>query len=121
MLPVLAVVKSALDDNNLCLAQIAALRSRLSDLPDFFARAHLENEDLQLKAERDGDILARGGWETDEHPRAGVPPNPGWFASIGGASSTGANPTAQGAEERPVKEMPVPLVHRLIQKVQVCG
>ena len=36
-LPGLAVVKSALDDNNLCLAQIAAVRLWVPDLPDFFA------------------------------------------------------------------------------------
>jgi hypothetical protein len=93
----LAVVKSALDEDNLCLAQIAALRLRLPDLPDLLAPATLETEDLLIKVDRGDDILARGGWDPDAHPRAGVPPNPGWFAPTGGASPAGSMQVAEGA------------------------
>jgi hypothetical protein len=85
----LAVVKSALDENNLCLAQIAAVRLRIPDLPDFLARAELEAEDRLIKAEPSGNVLARGGWDPDKHPRTGAPPNPGWFAPTGGSSAEG--------------------------------
>ena len=77
LMPGLAVVKSALDEGNLCLAQIAAVHLRVPDLPDLPARTGLETEDRLIKAERGADMLARGGWDPDAHPRAGVPPNPG--------------------------------------------
>jgi hypothetical protein len=76
----LRVVKSALDENNLSLAQIAAVQLRMPNLPGFPARAALEAEDRLIKTERGGDALARAGWDPDKHPRAGAPPNPGWFA-----------------------------------------
>jgi hypothetical protein len=86
----LGVVKSALDANNLCLAQIAAVQLRVPDLTDFFARAELETEDRLIKFERSGDVLARAGWDPDKHPRAGTPPNPGWFAPTDGSGSEGS-------------------------------
>lgn len=85
----LGVVKSALDENNLALAQIAAVQLRILDLPDFHARAALEAEDRLIKAER-ADALARAGWDPDKHPRAGAPPNPGWFAPAGASSAEGS-------------------------------
>ncbi len=85
----LSVVKSALDANNLCLAQIAAVQLRIPDLSDVAARAVFEAEDGLIKAERGGDVLARAGWDPDKHPRAGTPPNPGWFAPTEGPSPEG--------------------------------
>jgi hypothetical protein len=82
----LNVVKSALNENNLCLAQIAAVQLRIANLRDAAARALLEAEDRLIKAER-GEALARADWDPDKHPRAGVPPNPGWFAPTGGSGS----------------------------------
>jgi hypothetical protein len=76
----LTVVKSALDENNLCLAQIAAVQLRIPDLAGFRVRAALEAEDLLIKAERGAEWPVRAGWDPAEHPRAGTPPNPGWFA-----------------------------------------
>jgi hypothetical protein len=72
----LGVVKSSLDEDNLCLAQIAAVQLRIPDLPGFRARAALEAEDRLIKAETGGDALARADWDPAEHPRAGTPPNP---------------------------------------------
>jgi hypothetical protein len=86
----LTVVKSALDEKNLCLAQIAAVRLGIPDLPDFLARTALQREDRLIKAERCGDILARVDWDPDRHPRTGVPPNPGWFTPVDGTSSQGS-------------------------------
>jgi hypothetical protein len=86
----LTVVKSALDENNLCLAQIAAVQLRIPDLSGFLARAALEAEDRLIKTERGSDGLARAGWDPDKHPRAGTPPNPGWFAPTNGPDAQGA-------------------------------
>lgn len=102
----LRAVKSALDENNLPLAQIAAVQLRIPDLPGFHARALLEGEDRLLKAECGNDLLARADWDPGQHPRAGTPPNPGWFAPSGGPNSEGAARVAQGEEdERAPEEM----------------
>jgi hypothetical protein len=92
----LTIVKSALEENNLCLAQIAALQLRIPNLPGFLARAELETEDRLIKTERGGDRLARAGWEPDKHPRIGTPPNPGWFAPTERSSPEAS--TQQGEE-----------------------
>lgn len=81
LIPGLHRIAAALAENNLCLAQIGALHLSLPDLPDRLARRDLEAEDLLIKRARACDPLMRGGdWDPAEHPRAGVPPNPGWFA-----------------------------------------
>jgi hypothetical protein len=80
LIPGFRVVASALDENNLCLAQIAAVQLRVPDLPDLLARRGMEAEDLLIKRARDDERLARTDWDSAEHPRAGVPPNPGGFA-----------------------------------------
>ncbi len=103
----LTVVKFALDGNNLCLAQIAAVQLRIPDLPDFRARAALETEDLLIKTERGGDVLARAGWDPDKHPRAGTPPNPGWFAPTAGSSAAGSAQEHE-EDERAPRGMPHP-------------
>jgi hypothetical protein len=99
----LAVVTSALAEGNLCLAQITAVRLRLPDLPDLLARAGLEAEDLVIGNARD-DIFARGDWDPAKHPRAGVPPNPGWFAPTGGSGAAGSTEIAQGQEDERAPE-----------------
>ena len=80
LMPRLGYVAAALGERNLCLAQIAALHLCLPDLSDPSARAALETEDAMLKASQQDEGRARRGWDPAEHPRAGVPPNPGWFA-----------------------------------------
>lgn len=80
LIPGLHRIAAALAESNLCLAQIGAPHLRLPDLPDRLARGALEAEDVLIKRAQDGYPLVRGGWDPAEHPRAGVPPNPGWFA-----------------------------------------
>lgn len=109
IMPGLAVVELALGERNLCLAQIAAVQLRVPELSDQHARDGMEAEDRLIKGERGG-VLARGGWDPAEHPRAGVPPNPGWFAPTDGSSAGGSRQVAQGEEdERAPEEMLDPL------------
>jgi hypothetical protein len=56
-----------------------------------------------IKSERCG-ILARGAWDPAEHPRAGVPPNPGWFSPTGASGAAGSTEVAQSEEEERVPE-----------------
>jgi len=82
LMPGLATVASALNANDPCLARIAAVHLKIPDLPSSAARDALEAEDSLIKYARD-----EGGstdWNPALHPRAGTPPNPGWFAPTDG-------------------------------------
>lgn len=72
----LATVANALNADDACLASIAAVHLQIPDLPSHAARDDMEAADLLIKS---------GDWNPALHPRAGTPPNPGWFAPTGGA------------------------------------
>jgi hypothetical protein len=94
LMPGLVTVASALNANDPCLARIAAVHLKIPDLPNQAVRNALEAEDSLIKYARD-----QGGstdWNPALHPRAGAPPNPGWFAPAGGASHD--SPSARVAE-----------------------
>jgi len=77
LMPGLKTVAAALNANDPRLAHIAAVHLRIPDLPDRAARDGMEAEDIVVKY---------GDWNPALHPRTGVPPNPGWFASTDGSS-----------------------------------
>jgi hypothetical protein len=77
IMPGLATVAAALNAGDQGLARIAAVHLRLPDLPDRVARDAMEAMDVLLK-------YAPNDWNPALHPRAGTPPNPGWFAPTGG-------------------------------------
>lgn len=100
----LARIAAALNRNRMWAAQSEAASLALADLPNPIAALRLEIEDLRLAAEPLREELLRAGWDPQEHPRAGVPPNPGWFAPVGGAGVP--TQVAQGEEdERAPEEM----------------
>ena len=74
----LAAVASALNAADQGLARIAAVHLRIPDLPDRAARDAMEAADVLIKS---------ADWNPARHPRAGTPPNPGWFAPTDGAGS----------------------------------
>ena len=82
IMPGLATVAAALNADDQGLARIAAVHLRLPDMPDRAARDAMEAIDVLIKYARD----ESGGdsWNPALHPRAGTPPNPGWFAPTGG-------------------------------------
>jgi hypothetical protein len=90
----LATVARALNADDQCLARIAAVHLRVHDIPDRAARDAMEAMDVFIKYARD-----EGGgdsdWNPALHPRAGTPPNPGWFAPTGGAGESLPVQTAQ--------------------------
>ena len=88
VIPGLATIAAALRQRNLALAQIAAVHLRLPDLPDTLSRAALETEDLLIKR-------GSAAWDEAHHPRAGTPPNPGWFAPNTGGAQSRPTQTAQ--------------------------
>ena len=78
LMPGLATVAAALNANDQALARIAAVHLRVPDLPDQTARDAMEEADVLIKS---------ADWNPALHPRAGTPPNPGWFAPTDGAGS----------------------------------
>jgi hypothetical protein len=84
LMPGLATVASALNADDQALARIAAVHLRIPDLPDRAARDAMEAADVLIKYARDE---GGGDWNPALHPRAGTPPNPGWFAPTDGAGS----------------------------------
>jgi hypothetical protein len=78
LMPGLATVVAALNANDQALARIAAVHLRIPDLPDQAARDAMEAADILIKSV---------DWNPALHPRAGSPPNPGWFAPTDGAGS----------------------------------
>jgi hypothetical protein len=81
----LNIVARALDEGDIPLAQIAALLLKLPGSP---SRNPVDRRTLGKTLQENGWLLKY--WEPDEHPRAGVAPNPGWFApkDEGGESSS---------------------------------
>ncbi len=87
LMPGLTTVASALNANDPCMARIAAVHLKVPDLPNAAARDALEAEDILVKS---------ANWNPDLHPRAGAPPNPGWFAPTGdGGNDASTTRTAQ--------------------------
>jgi hypothetical protein len=78
LMPGLATVAAALNANDQALARIAAVHLRIPDLPGKAARDAMEVADVLIKS---------ADWNPALHPRAGTPPNPGWFAPTDGAGS----------------------------------
>jgi len=85
IMPALGTVARALNANDPGLARIAAVHLRLPNLPHRAARDAMEGEDLLIKNARDESGSEE--WDPAEHPRAGTPPNPGWFAPKSGDAS----------------------------------
>jgi hypothetical protein len=102
----LATVAAALNANDLLLARIAAVHLRIPDLPDQAARNAMEAEDRLIKyASREGAAkIGDANWDPALHPRAGAPPNPGWFAPTDG--SVGDSARVQLAENEEPTERP---------------
>jgi hypothetical protein len=94
----LANVAKALNANDPCLASIAAVHLRIPDLPSHAARDDMEATDKLIKL---------GDWNPALHPRAGTPPNPGWFATTaGGADEPSRIQTAENQSPNRASDAP---------------
>lgn len=91
----LATVAGALNENDIARAQIATLLLKLPDPQS------LEVEDGGRL--RKFNALFEAGWigkdwDLAKHPRAGEPPNPGWFAPTGGSGPESGSEVASPAK-----------------------
>jgi hypothetical protein len=104
----LRVVADALAKGELARAQIATLLLRLPDPPPV-GREPADRAELEKRLRVSGLLK---DWNPDEHPRVGVPPNPGWFASNGGESapsSPKSNAKPAGAQDDSRKTEVIPI------------
>jgi hypothetical protein len=93
----LALIAHALNRGDLAIAAIATVQMQLPDPPlTKVAEAHHQAAHRAAELQRLGLLKL---WDPAEHPRTGVPPNPGWFASID-AAGYGA-PSAEAASQAP--------------------
>jgi hypothetical protein len=98
-MPGLATVAAALNANDQGLARIAAVHLQIPDLPDQAARDAVEAADVLIKYARD-EGGGSSNWNPALHPRAGAPPNPGWFAPTDGSGNE-PSPIRTAANENP--------------------
>lgn len=81
----LALIASALNRRDFAMAAIAAVQMQIPDPPPL-AKGQENPDDIARRARE----LARSGllkfWNPAKHPRAGTPPNAGWFAPVQGDS-----------------------------------
>jgi hypothetical protein len=91
----LAAVASALNADDQGLARIAAVHLQIPDLPSAVARDAMVAEDALIKYARDEG--SGSDWNPALHPRAGVPPNPGWFAPTSGPQHGSSERTSNQA------------------------
>jgi len=82
----LALIAHALNRGDLAIAAIAAVQMQIPDPPSL-AKGVGTPDDLARRArELACSGLLKTDWDPALHPRAGVPPNPGWFAPDGQGS-----------------------------------
>jgi hypothetical protein len=100
LMPGLARVAAALNANDQALARIAAVHLKIPDLPSLTKRNAMVAEDALIKHTRDGGVTA-ADWNPALHPRAGIPPNPGWFAYTDGGQHEPKQDESISGQSRP--------------------
>jgi hypothetical protein len=104
LIPGLVTVASALNANDQGLARIAAVHSRIPDLPDHIARAAMEAEDVLIKYLRQSELK-------DEIRKASPddPKHPGWPAGTEGG---------RGGQFRPKDGSEAVIARDVIERIQ---
>ncbi len=101
----LALIAHALNRGDWAMAAIAAVQMQIPDPPSL-AKGPEKRDDIVRRARE----LARSGllkiWEPEEHPRAGTPPNPGWFAPVDGSQEQDIRVAVKPGSNNPWNEFP---------------
>jgi hypothetical protein len=78
----LALIASALNRGDLAMAAIATVQMQFPDPPVLAKGIDTAEEFLRRAIELHRSHLLKIYWDPAKHPRAGTPPNPGWFAQL---------------------------------------
>jgi hypothetical protein len=113
----LAFIATAVNRGDLAMAAIATVQIQFPDPPPLAKRDESDEELTRRAAELHQSGLLKF-WDPAKHPRAGAPPNPGWFAPASGEEAETARvvPVAgrhfEGHPEEYVEEHPITLGER---------
>lgn len=124
----LALIAAALNRGDLAIAAIATVQMQFPDPPPLGKTGESQDEIVCRAREFGRSGFLKFFWNPAQHPRAGVPPNPGWFTLVGDkpehlevvpgitvvnpADKPWEPPPAEGEEEenapRGIAELPLP-------------
>lgn len=76
----LALIAKALNRGDLAMAAIATVQMQFPDPPSLAKGVEAADETMRRALELHRSRLLKANWDPAKHPRAGAPPNPGWFA-----------------------------------------
>jgi hypothetical protein len=76
----LALIANALNRGDLALAAIATVQMQFPDPPSLAKGVESDDATMLRALELRRSRLLKANWDPTKHPRAGVRPNPGWFA-----------------------------------------
>ncbi len=104
----LALIAAAFNRGDLAMTAIATVQMQFPD-----------PQPLSKGVEANGDLVRRVGelrrsgllkfWDPARHPRAGTPPNPGWFAPVGGSPESAPVIPVADDPKRPGYPGPMPI------------
>ena len=97
----LALIAAAVNRGDLAMAAIATVQMQFPDPPLLTKRLAAADEIARRALELHRSRLLKV-WEPDEHPRTGMPPNPGWFAPADGGTND-SSPTRTAANVNPAE------------------
>jgi hypothetical protein len=78
----LALIAKALSRGDLAMAAIATVQMQFPDPPSLAQGVESADETMRRALELHRSRLLKANWDPAKHPRAGAPPNPGWFAPV---------------------------------------
>src|SRR5580692_3319235 len=91
----LALIANALNRGDLARAAIATVQMQFPDPPSLAKGVESADETTRRALELHRSRLLKANWDPAKHPRAGAPPNPGWFAPVpAGPESANVVPAA---------------------------
>ena len=99
----LALIASAFNRGDLAMAAIATVQMQFPDPPSLAKGVETSNAIMRRAAELHRSRLLKVYWDPARHPRAGTPPNPGWFAPVEYGSHS---PLQVAANYGPFLELP---------------
>jgi hypothetical protein len=76
----LAVIANALNRGDLAIAAIATVQMQFPNPPSLAKGVESADDIMRRASELHRSHLLKANWDPAKHPRAGAPPNPGWFA-----------------------------------------
>jgi hypothetical protein len=102
----LALIAKALNRSDFAMAAIATVQMQFPDPPPLAQRVESSDALMRRALELHRSRLLKVHWDPANHPRAGTPPNSGWFAPVEHRPKTPVRVAANGPflEIRPIEE-----------------